>query len=72
MKILISLLTIIIVLVCDTQGQPSSILLNEGWKARRATDVLVDGTEITSPGFKPDGWIDAVVPGTILTTLLYN
>ena len=50
----------------------SSILLNDGWKARRAKDVLADGTEITSPGFRPEGWTDAVVPGTILTTLLHN
>jgi len=72
MKIIISLLSVITLLVCDVSGQPSSIILNEGWKARRATDVMADGTEITSPGFKPEGWIDAVVPGTVLTTLLHN
>ena len=66
------LLTIILTVACNLQAQPSSFLLNEGWKARRAKDVLADGTEITSPGFKPEGWSDAVVPGTILTTLLHN
>jgi hypothetical protein len=72
MKALIVLLTLIIILPANIQGQPSSMLLNQGWKAKRATDVMKDGTEITSPGFKPEGWIDAVVPGTILTTLLHN
>jgi mannosylglycoprotein endo-beta-mannosidase len=66
------LLTIILTIACNLQAQPPSILLNDGWKARRAKDVIADGTEITSPGFKPEGWSDAVVPGTILTTLLHN
>ena len=35
-------------------------------------DVISDGTEITGADFKPQGWLDAVVPGTILTTLLHN
>ena len=72
MKKIISCLAAFTLLFCDTQGQPETILLNEGWKARRAADIIADGTEITSPGFKPEGWIDAVVPGTILTTLLHN
>ncbi len=72
MKIIISLLAVFTILVCDIQGQPSSIPLNEGWKARRATDVVADGTEITSPGYGTDEWINAIVPGTILTTLLHN
>jgi mannosylglycoprotein endo-beta-mannosidase len=53
-------------------SQPSGLILKENWKAKRATDVLIDGTEITSGGFKPEGWINANVPGTILTTLLKN
>ena len=54
-------------------SQPASIiLLNDNWKAKRATEVLQDGTEITSGNFSPEGWINATVPGTILTTLLNN
>jgi hypothetical protein len=47
-------------------------MLHDNWKTKRATDVLKDGTEITSEPYKPDGWMDAIVPGTILTTLLHN
>ncbi len=53
-------------------SQPSEYLLNENWKAKRTTDVVADGCEITGPDFIPEGWLDAVVPGTILTTLLHN
>ena len=53
-------------------AQPSSFLLHDNWKTKRATDVLADGTEITSTGFQMDGWMEATVPGTVLTTLLNN
>jgi len=53
-------------------AQPSLILLNKGWKAIRATDIKLDGTVITGNAFNSDGWMDAVVPGTVLTTLLHN
>jgi mannosylglycoprotein endo-beta-mannosidase len=73
MKKLLALLTIIVSMVYDLNSQPSgSFLLNQNWKAKRVTDVLADGNEITSGTFKPEGWIDAVVPGTVLTTLLHN
>ncbi|MBI5009726.1 MAG: hypothetical protein HZB98_08800 [Bacteroidia bacterium] len=73
MKRLISLLTILAIIILSLQAQSESqILLNKNWKAKRATDVLADGTEITSGSFKPEGWINATVPGTVLTTLLDN
>jgi mannosylglycoprotein endo-beta-mannosidase len=56
----------------ETKAQPVKLQLNNNWKTKRAADVTPDGTEITGPGYKPDGWLDAVVPGTILTTLLHN
>ena len=73
MKKLLPLLAILAIIAFDLQAQPAAIfLLNENWKAKRATDVLADGTEITSVNFEPEGWIEAVVPGTVLTTLLHN
>jgi mannosylglycoprotein endo-beta-mannosidase len=69
-------ITCFLFLIMAYQGQsfaqPARMLLQDNWKAKRAIDVLSDGTEITSPGFKPEGWLDAVVPGTILTTLMHN
>lgn len=48
------------------------IMLNEGWKARRASEVPADGTVISSPDFEFYDWMDALVPGTVLSTLLHN
>ena len=53
-------------------GQGNEILLHDGWKAKRASEIPVDGTVISSPDFNLVGWMDAVVPGTVLTTLLHN
>ncbi|HQG77813.1 MAG TPA: glycoside hydrolase family 2 TIM barrel-domain containing protein [Bacteroidales bacterium] len=55
-----------------TYAQSSTLLLHSNWKAKKAVDVLVDGTMITGTDFTPVGWMDAVVPGTVLTTLLHN
>ncbi len=53
-----------------TRGQ--EIILDKGWKAKRAFELPVDGTEISSPEFQLYDWMEAVVPGTVLTTLLHN
>jgi hypothetical protein len=53
-------------------AQPRQILLNDHWKAKCVQDEVADGTQITSPKFQPVGWMEAVVPGTVLTTLLHN
>ena len=47
-------------------------LLNSGWYARRANEILVDGNQFTMRPFSPEGWMKARVPGTVLTTLLEN
>ena len=72
MKILPVILVFSILFQQQVFAQPATVLLNEHWKAKRSLDVLADGTEITSAGYKPEGWLEAVVPGTILTTLLRN
>lgn len=40
-----------------------------GWKAIRAGETPMDGATISDPGVILTGWLDAVVPGTVLTTL---
>ncbi len=39
-----------------------------GWRLAAAPGVPADGTEISQPGFQGNGWLDATVPGTVLTT----
>lgn len=47
-------------------------LLHSGWFARRANEVKVDGNRLTSVPLDTKGWLQARVPGTVLTTLLEN
>lgn len=69
-----SILTLLLIVLATTilVAQNNEILLNEGWKAKRINEVPVDGTVISSPEFEFYDWMDAVVPGTVLTTLLHN
>ncbi len=52
--------------------QEKEIKLNNGWKAKRATELTEDGCLISLPNYESIGWMDAVVPGTVQTTLLQN
>jgi mannosylglycoprotein endo-beta-mannosidase len=72
MKKYVFTLVIFSLLSQHAMAQKNSLLLNAQWKAKRCSDIMADGTEITSEGFRAEGWMDAVVPGTILTTLLQN
>lgn len=47
-------------------------VLDGCWLARRATDVGVTGEVITSSSYEPTDWLPAVVPGSILATLVAN
>lgn len=66
------LIFIFILNVLQLNAQPSEIKLNSGWKAKKASDLTVDGTVISGKDFQFYDWMDAVVPGTVLTTLLHN
>lgn len=44
----------------------------DGWLAKKAGEVQDTGQTITSPNYQTLDWIEAVVPGTVLTTLLKN
>ena len=74
MKINKKLLAFFIVILNLNTGlaQPVEILLHSGWKAKRSAEIPVDGNVISSPEFEMTGWMDAIVPGTVLTTMLYN
>jgi hypothetical protein len=49
-----------------------SLTLSSGWQLQDAAKVPQSGKEVASPGFKTEGWYNATVPGTILTTLVNN
>jgi len=66
------LFILLIAIAGQSIAQESVIKLHSGWKAKKVSEVLVDGTAITGKNFQFYDWMDAVVPGTVLTTLLYN
>ena len=47
-------------------------VLSFGWKAIKASEITVDGCALTDTLPDLSGWLDAYVPGTVLTTLLNN
>ena len=46
--------------------------LNSGWVCMPMTKIKAEGTEISSSTFSLADWKKAVVPGTVLTTMLEN
>jgi Exo-beta-D-glucosaminidase Ig-fold domain/Glycosyl hydrolases family 2/Glycosyl hydrolases family 2, sugar binding domain/Glycosyl hydrolases family 2, TIM barrel domain len=51
---------------------PEPLGVNSGWQLEDAAKSSSSGAEISLPGFRPDGWYPATVPGTVLTTLVNN
>ncbi len=72
MKYFFGMLAMLLAISIHSFGQKKEIILNKDWKAKRAGELTVDGTNISSPNFRFYDWMDAVVPGTVLTTLLQN
>jgi len=42
--------------------------LTQGWKLARVPDVPQNGSQISQTSFNAAAWVDAVVPGTVLTS----
>ena len=72
MKINLLYLIMLIILPVRVLSQQVVYPLHDNWEAKRAADITADGCMITGGEFKMEGWTEAVVPGTILTTLLKN
>jgi len=45
-------------------------LLSGGWKLEAAPKVAVTARELSTPGYDATTWIDATVPGTVLTSMV--
>lgn len=46
--------------------------LNNGWKCQPIGKVHAAGGQLSQPGYPTRDWLDATVPGTVLTTLINN
>ncbi|WP_447642631.1 MULTISPECIES: glycosyl hydrolase 2 galactose-binding domain-containing protein [Chitinophagaceae] len=69
-KILLTTLSIV-GLVATTIAQ-RTYELNQGWFCKNVSDVKADGLELSKNSYSIKNWMSAVVPGTVLTTLLEN
>lgn len=67
----ISILTLILFCVGITSAQ-KRYELNSGWKCAPVSQVQADGKLISAPEYVLNNWEPAVVPGTVLTTMLEN
>ncbi|WP_248282138.1 glycoside hydrolase family 2 protein [Mucilaginibacter robiniae] len=50
----------------------TTVEVNSGWKCAAIKEVNTDGVSISKTTYNISGWMPAVVPGTVLTTLLSN
>ena len=51
---------------------PQPVVIAAGWKLQYVAKAPQPGAEVSVSGFKTDGWYNATVPGTVLTTLVNN
>ncbi|HET6168743.1 MAG TPA: glycoside hydrolase family 2 TIM barrel-domain containing protein, partial [Terracidiphilus sp.] len=51
---------------------PQPVVISAGWQLQDLAKAPQSGAEVSVSGFKTDGWYNAAVPGTVLTTLANN
>ena len=42
------------------------------WRMKKALDVETGGEQVSTSGYDTDDWLEAIVPGTVLRSLVYN
>ncbi|HEY4337735.1 MAG TPA: glycoside hydrolase family 2 TIM barrel-domain containing protein [Puia sp.] len=66
------LLTALLLAVSGLVYAQNDYELNTGWKCQAIGKVKANGEKVSAPGYSTSGWLDATVPGTVLTTLINN
>ena len=67
------LIMIIIFCVCTlSKASAQQYELNTGWQCKKANELTKGGEDISRTDFPMTGFMPAIVPGTVLTTLLNN
>ena len=70
-KISLSIAALLIVAVGSAQSAPPAGEQNvSGWSLQDVASVSESGNVISTAAYKPIGWYKAVVPGTVLTSLV--
>jgi exo-1,4-beta-D-glucosaminidase len=66
---------LLLLLRCMAAGTPAGdestkIALRENWRIQSSCEVKAGGAEISTPGFRADGWHKASVPATVVAALV--
>lgn len=61
-----------ILALCSALATAQAPIVVDGWKMMDAAKVAADGSQVSLVGFQSRDWYQAVVPGTVLTTLVNN
>ncbi|MBD5233945.1 MAG: glycoside hydrolase family 2 [Bacteroidales bacterium] len=75
MKRLSALLLLLSALTAFSQVSLTSGASSAGdgkWKMAKASDITASAENLSMPGYATDGWLEATVPGTVLTNLVAN
>ncbi len=72
MRFLSILPAVICILLSAALSAQQVYELQSGWTCAKMKDVQLQGTAISAPATRLTGWKPAVVPGTVLTSLLAN
>ncbi len=68
-----SILTVFLLLLVSTATQAQTEEeWNSGWKCQSIGKVKTDGEKISQPSYPVHDWLEATVPGTVLTTQINN
>jgi hypothetical protein len=66
------IIILILFLMTVKSFSQSQIQINSGWKCKPASELHAAGTTISDNNYDISSWMNATVPGTVLTTLLNN
>jgi len=42
------------------------------WRMARVSEISVAADSLSGTGYSAEGWMEAIVPGTVLNSLVYN
>jgi Exo-beta-D-glucosaminidase Ig-fold domain/Glycosyl hydrolases family 2/Glycosyl hydrolases family 2, sugar binding domain/Concanavalin A-like lectin/glucanases superfamily/Glycosyl hydrolases family 2, TIM barrel domain len=56
--------------VRDGPGEPGEWVLRAGWRLQAAPKVTLTPETVSSTSYDAGGWMEAIVPGTVLTTMV--
>ena len=66
------ILYLVLILASYSSKAQGTYELNTGWKFASIGEVKTDGYTVSNLNFPIKSWMEAVVPGTVLTSLLHN